>query len=234
MNRAIRPELLDTLPPEDPRAVRSRRDLRRVNNWMRNHRIAARTLQQSMNGHRPGRIVDLGAGDGDFLLRTGRRLATSWTGVTATLLDRQRMENPQVSTSFANLGWRAEWIVSDVIEWAHAAKDRETEVILANLFLHHFGDAKLIELFEAIAHHARVFIAVEPRRSRWSLVGSRLLWAIGCNTVTRHDAAVSVRAGFRQRELTSLWPAKRNWRLAESASGPFSHLFVAQRLVNPQ
>ena len=48
MKRIVQPELLDALPPDDPRAVRSRRDLRRVNAWMRNHTIMApRAAKQS-------------------------------------------------------------------------------------------------------------------------------------------------------------------------------------------
>jgi hypothetical protein len=51
---------------------------------------------------------------------------------------------------------------------------------------------------------------------------------IGCNAVTRHDAAASVRAGFAGRELSALWPARPGWRLREGRAGLFSHLFVAR------
>jgi hypothetical protein len=34
MKREIERELLDELPADDPRAIRSRRDLRRVHRWM--------------------------------------------------------------------------------------------------------------------------------------------------------------------------------------------------------
>ncbi len=53
----------------------------------------------------------------------------------------------------------------------------------------------------------------------------RLLPLIGCNRVTRHDAAVSVQAGFTGAELTALWPA--GWRITESAAGLFTHSFIA-------
>ena len=43
MKRLVQPELLDSLPPDDPRARGSRRDLRRVNWWMGHHVILART-----------------------------------------------------------------------------------------------------------------------------------------------------------------------------------------------
>ena len=69
MKRIVEPELLDTLPPDDPRAAGSRRDLRRLNAWMRNHAIMANALQTAVNGQTPKQIIELGAGDGDFLLR---------------------------------------------------------------------------------------------------------------------------------------------------------------------
>ena len=82
------------------------------------------------------------------------------------------------------------------------------EIVVANLFLHHFDDASLAGLFRVIAGRTRLFIAIEPRRALWPLFCSRLLWAIGCNRVTRHDAVVSVRAGFSGEELSALWPDK--------------------------
>jgi len=62
-SRSLKPELLDELPAEDPRAVRSRGDLRRINAIMGNARIIARHL------HGARRIADLGGGDGS-LMRT--------------------------------------------------------------------------------------------------------------------------------------------------------------------
>jgi hypothetical protein len=52
---------------------------------------------------------------------------------------------------------------------------------------------------------------------------------IGCNDVTRHDAAISVRAGFRDGELSACWPIAAGWTLTEKRAPPFSHLFVARR-----
>ena len=68
--------------------------------------------------------------------------------------------------------------------------------------------ARLAELLRLISQRAKLFIALEPRRARWPLFCSRLLWAIGCNDVTRHDAVVSVRAGFNGKEISALWPDK--------------------------
>jgi hypothetical protein len=226
MNRIIQPELLDTLPLDDPRAVRSRRDLRRVNAWMRNHAIMARALQIGLEGHAPKQITELGAGDGNFLLRVAKKVAPRRPEVSVTLLDRQRVVLPATIASFTSLGWHAEAIVADVFDWPQVSA--ATEIVIANMFLHHFDDARLADLFRMIAGRARWFIAIEPRRARWPQFCGRLLWLIGCNPVTRHDAAVSIRAGFSDTELSALWPAGGDWQLTERHAGPFSHLFIAQ------
>lgn len=103
-------------------------------------------------------------------------------------------------------------------------------MILANLFLHHFQEAGLRELLQAVADRCDAFIACEPRRSLTALAGSRLLPALGVSADTRHDADISVRAGFRGDELSRIWPGGRTgWRLEEKPAGLFSHLFVAMR-----
>ena len=83
-------------------------------------------------------------------------------------------------------------------------------------------------LLTTAAKLATVFAAIDPRRWVWSLLGCRLLWLLGCNSVTRHDAVVSVRAGFAGQELSRLWPIAHGWALQESPANLSSHLFVAQ------
>ena len=88
MKRIVQPELLDTLPAGDLRAVRSRQDLRRVNGWMRQHAIMANVLQQALNRHPPGHITELGAGDGNFLLRVAKKISPRWPAVKVALRTR--------------------------------------------------------------------------------------------------------------------------------------------------
>jgi hypothetical protein len=227
MNRLVQPELLDELPFDDPRARWSRRDLRRINAWMCNPSIMAKALRAAVNGTAPRQIIDLGAGDGHFLLRVATKTAPRWPGVKVSLLDHQKVIDLQTLSSFTALGWESEAVTADVFDWLPAAVGMD--VIVTNLFLHHFEDAQMVELFRAIAGRARLFVAIEPRRSSWPLFCSRLLWAIGCNSVTRHDAAVSVRAGFSGNELSALWPVDKDWQLTERRAGLFSHLFMARR-----
>jgi len=192
-SRWLEPEWLDELAPSDPRAERSRRDLRRINSIMGNARIIARHLGQA------SRIADLGGGDGSLL--QGRNLEI-------TNVDRIHG--------------------LDVFEFLqHPGKP--LDAIVANLFLHHLDADSLRRLFALAAVRAPLFIACEPRRSVPALWASRLVGVIGCNDVTRHDAVISVRAGFAGKELSALWPADGGWSLIEKAAPPFSHVFVARR-----
>jgi hypothetical protein len=225
VKRTVQAELLDTLPPDDPRAVRSRRDLRRVNGWMANHTIMAEALQNVFSDHAPAQLNEIGAGDGTFLLRVAQKIRPRSAGLKATLIDRQKNVSPKTVAAFTALGWNAEAIVSDIFAWPQI----ESDAVVANLFLHHFEGARLAELLDLVSRHTECFIAIEPRRGGWPLFCSRLLWAIGCNAVTRHDAVVSVRAGFSGGELSALWRDKQNWQITERRAGAFSHLFIARK-----
>jgi SAM-dependent methyltransferase len=229
MLRRVEPELLDALPPDDPRALRSRKDLLRINAWMGNPGIMANELRSVFNGEFPRSIVDIGAGDGAFMLRVAHDLAALSNGSSLCLLDRQTAVSQQTLGDLKTLGWQVLLLQSDVLDWLKQPATEPSDVIIANLFLHHFPDAQLAELLAAAAKRTRVFIAVEPRRWSWSLAFSRLVGLIGCNAVTRHDAVVSVRAGFCDRELSRRWPADASWLLEERPANWCSHLFIAKR-----
>lgn len=229
MQRCVEPELLDVLPPSDPRTQTSRRDLRRVNAFMGNARTMAEALRCAFGMATPSTIVELGAGDGRFMLRVAQRLCHDWKNVTVCLLDRLRLVTPETVEAFSQLGWHVENATSDVFEWLRAADEHRRDVIVANLFLHHFSAEELREMLRLCAERAKLFVAVEPRRALLPLTFSKLLWIIGCNSVTRHDAVVSVRAGFAGTELSALWPSYKSWELVESPAGLFSHIFVASR-----
>lgn len=235
--RNVRPEILDELEPADPRAVRSRRDLQLVNRFIGSCGILTQSLREvlvSHPPHEPLRLLELGAGDGSLSLRIAKHLAASWPAAELTLLDRQAVIAPSMGTALAVRGWTLRSITADVFEWLRAPAPQPLaarwDVILANLFLHHFEDDGLRELLSAVATRCGAFIACEPRRGPGALLGARLMPLLGVSRDTRYDAVVSVRAGFRDGELSRLWPAvPAGWRLQERPARLFSHLFVAVR-----
>jgi hypothetical protein len=237
----VLPELLDELAPDDPRARRSRGDLRRIHVAMGSAAILARALARVRPAAPPRRIVELGAGDGTLLLRVARRLG--WRDVELTLLDRVDLLDDATRAAYAALGWRVRARRGCVLDWARASTDRDAagagagagggagehyDLCVASLFLHHFAPDALGELLRGVAARADAFVALEPRRGRLARVGSRLVALLGANAVTRADAVTSVDAGFAGHELSSSWPSGP-WHLVERAAGPFAHTFVATR-----
>jgi hypothetical protein len=104
--------------------------------------------------------------------------------------------------------------------------------MFANLFLHHFSALQLSEMFRLASQRTQLFAACEPLRASLPLTFSRLVGLIGCNAVTRHDAVLSVRAGFAGDELSSLWPASKEWRLHERRAQLFTHTFLAESIAS--
>jgi hypothetical protein len=232
MERCVEPEWLDTLPTEAPAAMGSRRDLRRLNAWMGNAQTLARALQKMKAVKRDAPLVELGAGDGDLLLKIARRLGRNWKGTRATLVDAQNVVGAETSHGFKEVAWQVTVAEGDVFEWSEKAIGDAGEIVVANLFLHHFQTRDLERLLGAIKRRSIFFAATEPRRSWPGLVCSRLVGFIGCNAVTRHDAPASVRAGFNRNELSRIWgKSDGDWELSERKAGLFGHLFVARKKV---
>jgi len=229
MERCIEAEWLDRLPVDDPGAIGSRRDLRVLNFWMGNAGIVARALTFAPGIQVANRVIELGTGDGHFLLQVARRLGRTWKPKRAVLIDRQNAVASGTRKAFAALGWELETVQADVFDWLEVPAAAASDLIITNLFAHHFDDSQLAALLLHVARHAQLFISVEPRRSLWALCFSRLLGIIGCNRITRHDAPASVRAGFKHKEISRLWPANADWVLKERPAGMFSHLFIATR-----
>ena len=241
MPRTLSAEILDGLSEDDPAAIRSRRDLRRVHRVMGTRRIIVRALLgcgAACGEAARWRVLELGAGDGTLMLGIARAMQGKWPAVDLTLLDRLNLVGAVTIADYATAGWTARSAVADALDWAASDVDPLMEggassawdLIIANLFLHHFEGARLAALLRAIARRSGRFFACEPRRGWLALGASHLIGAIGAGAVTRTDAVLSVRAGFRGREITALWPADApRSTLIEYAAGLFSHCFYAER-----
>jgi hypothetical protein len=224
-SRQVEPEILDHLIENDPRAIASRRDLRRLNLLMAQSAITAKLLRRNV-ACPPRKLLEIGAGDGSFMLRVARRLAKGWPNVELTLLDRQDLVTVECRDALEALGWTVRILTTDIFEWIDRPSTSVFDAISANLFLHHFDDAALSRLLAGLAVRAPVFVATEPRRAAFPLLASSMLRIIGANDVTRNDAPASVRAGFKGKEISALWP-DRGTKLEEGRRGLFTHAFAA-------
>jgi hypothetical protein len=243
LQRTVSAETLDGLCEADPAAIRSRRDLQRVHRVMGTRSIVCRALNRiaAPAGPQRLRMLELGAGDGTLMLGVARALGPGWSNVELTLLDRQALVRSETIAAYRELGWAVHVKVMDVVDWTRNPFPEQPDgepgawdVIVANLFVHHFQGPTLSGILQAVAASCDAFLACEPHRSRFALAGSRLIGALGANAVTRNDAVLSVHAGFRDTEITQFWPLSgREWQLDEYSAGLFSHCLFARRLRRP-
>lgn len=229
LQRRVAPEELDSLRADDPAARRSRSDLRRLHVAMGTLSIMSRALGAVMNSS-PVRILELGAGDGSLALRFARRRASLLPNVSLTLLDRQPAVEAATLQGLRETGWSANVASADVFDWFDGTAEGPWDIIVANLFLHHFEGEDLSRLVQAVARSTALFFCCEPRRSSMALVGSHLVGLMGAGAVTRKDAVLSVHAGFRGKELSAHWPSHSGWFLDEYSAGLFSHCLLARRV----
>jgi hypothetical protein len=227
--RRVGREMLDDLPAEDSRAQRSRRDLRRIQRAMATLPIVQRALDRGTSNVAPRTLLELGAGDGSLMLRLARRRARRWPALSVMLLDRLSLVAPETLDGLREVGWTARVVVTDVFDWLAKSEGTRWDVVIANLFVHHFSAGELGRLLVEIAGRTDLFLCCEPRRSVLALAGSHMIGLLGAGPVTKHDAVSSVHAGFRARELSSIWPDRHDWAISEYPAGLFSHCFLAVR-----
>jgi hypothetical protein len=212
MQRRVEPEILDQLPAGDPAATRSRRELRLINALMGNHRWLARQVRRFREP--AWRVLELGAGDGAL----GCRLAAGGDGGWLCGIDLA----PRPEAWPASGDWRQADVLAMPLPVA--------EIVVANLFLHHFAAPQLAHLGANLPGECRVLICSEPARRRVHLVQAALLAAVArFGHVTRHDMPVSIRAGFIGAELARSLRIG-DWRIAVSTSWLGAYRLVAQRL----
>ena len=182
--RVVTAEILDTLSTTDPRARRSRWDLRIVDLFMGNSRwIIRRTLRAPHQTQ----VIEIGAGDGRLcaLLRKLR------PDLRITGLD--LAERP------GNLDAEIDWKQGDFFK---TLPDFRGGICIGSLVLHHFKNSELAQLGERLSQFDRLFFC-EPLRSQLPLWMSMFASPFA-GEVTRHDMPASIRAGFQPGELSAL------------------------------
>lgn len=208
MKRVITPELLDSLPADDPGAMRSRRDLQRINAFMGNMSWILKHLPVQ-----PCSISELGAGDGRFV----HRLSCEYPKVDVWAYDLQPKP--------AHVAERIQWVKGNALKQTIPGQGG---VLIANLILHHFSDKQLNELGTFVCGFD-VLIINEPRRARLPLWLSRLATPF-VNDITRHDMQVSVEAGFIEGEMPELLGiSQQEYKIHESSTWRGSQRMLAYR-----
>ena len=209
--RLLVPELLDSMDAADPRAIRSRLDLRFINVFLGNERwIRSMLREHCLEIHS---LLELGAGDGHLLKRLHGILPEA---IISGLDLRARPEG---------LPSGIRWIRGNFLE---TLTDVKADACIGNLILHHF-DSDALRTLGGKLQEFRLLLFSEPLRKTLPMRLARMVLPLA-GEVTRHDMPASIRAGFIKGELPSLLgldPAR--WNVKEYESGRGSLRLMAIR-----
>ena len=186
--RVLKPELLDTLPPEEARASLS--DLVRVNKYWGGHSTLRKLVDRAIAPGEAFTLLDVGAASGDM----GRVVGEMRPLGRVTSLD--YIESHLVGGE--------QCVAGDAFALPFAA--RSFDYVFSSLFLHHFTDEQVVELLAGFGRVARKQVLVIDlwRHPVPYYFISRTRWLFGWHPVTVYDGAISVEAAFSPQELTNL------------------------------
>jgi hypothetical protein len=188
-DRIVAPERLDHASPEVARD--NLRDLVRINRFFGGHSILHRIMADFVRPQDRFSMLDVGAASGDM----GAALQRHYPRAAITSLDRKCVHLEKAAHPK---------LAGDAFLLPFAA--RSFDFVFSSLFLHHFSDEQVTELFgnfRTVARRAVLAIDLERGPLAYYFIPATS-WLFGWHDISLYDGPVSVRAAFKKDELLSL------------------------------
>jgi SAM-dependent methyltransferase len=180
---------------------RSFDDLWRINRWLGGVSGCLHLLETyfERRGSRHARILDVGSGDSRLAVHLQRELARRNRSLEFVALDRRLSHLRNGNDSLGMLSR----VAADVSNLPFAEKS--FDVVMCNLFLHHFSEDETVELLRRFAGVASDAVLINDlERNLLPYLFIRLGWPFARSRITRHDGAASVRQAYTKDELATL------------------------------
>jgi ubiquinone/menaquinone biosynthesis C-methylase UbiE len=201
MERILTAELLDEDRGTPAEIAASLDDLWRINRWLGGVRSNLRMLERVFDRAGSGRlsILDVGTGDARLAARLASALGRRKLRAEFVALDRRhshlrnshprRLSLPLVAADVAQLPFR----------------ENSFQVVMCNLFLHHFSGERAQELLRQMARVASVALIVNDLERNWlPYLFIRVAYPFARSRITRYDGPASVRQAYTEEELCQL------------------------------
>ena len=187
--RVIVPEMLDHAPPDVTRA--SLRDLARVNRFLGGYYVLGRLMASVVRPADGFSVLDVGAASGDM----GAAIRRRYPNARVTSLDYKADHLAQAADPR---------LVADAFRLPF--RPASFDFVFSSLFLHHFTDDEVVELFRSfrcVARRAVLAIDLERGPLAYHFL-PRSRWLFGWHDVTINDGQISVAAAMKKHELRAL------------------------------
>jgi hypothetical protein len=176
--------------------------LENINRWLGGNLMTVKSLKKVLSNHPKEQevvIADIGCGHGDILrdvAKFGRK-----NGYKMKLIGMDA--NPtaiayanELSAEFPEISFKTEDIFSDKF------KNREFDVVLATLFLHHFKEPQLVSFLKNTLKQTKIAVIVNDlHRHKLAYYLFMLLSAFIKNKMIIEDGLTSVLRGFKRNDL---------------------------------
>lgn len=199
--RSTAVEIMDDLNCSGEVVHQTLRELEFINRTLGGNAVTVSGVKQLLakDQHQPITILDLGCGGGDMLALLHARLAqkASFKGIDA---------NPHI-VEYARQHQGAANITFEAIDiFSEQFKHETCDIAVATLFLHHFNEQQLIQIFKQLKQQARLGIVVNDlHRHPLAYYSIKLLTKLfSKSAMVKFDAPLSVLRGFSKHELTAI------------------------------
>ena len=181
--------MLDHAPPEVARA--SLRDLARVNRYLGGYLVLRNMFARVARPGESFSVLDVGAASGDM----GAAIFRRFPRARVTSLDYKSNHLAQAADPK---------LVADAFHLPF--RPASFDFVFSSLFLHHFTNEQVVELFVGFRSIARrAVLAIDLDRgplAYYFLPNTR--WLFGWHAITISDGQISVQAAFKKDELLAL------------------------------
>jgi 2-polyprenyl-3-methyl-5-hydroxy-6-metoxy-1,4-benzoquinol methylase len=199
-------EIMDDLDCEGEVVDQTLRELDFINHWLGGNAVTLdglRSLWKDIPKDKKTSIADLGCGSGEMLRLIAQLAKKEKREIALTGID----ANPNItsyarekSIDFKNIQLEVTNIFSDEF------RQREFDIILGTLFLHHFTEEELIGFFSSLKNQARYGIIINDiHRHPLAYYSIKILTQLfSKSAMVKFDAPLSVLRAFKKKELENI------------------------------
>lgn len=203
--RSTQQEFLDSPECDPALASESYRFMEKVNRFFGGARSVRRFIAKEVaesKSSSPLRILDIGSGSCDIPIAVSRRARSRGIPVKFTCLE---IFDSAVKIARANIAASGETAVELIQEdvFTHHP-DEPYDYAVASMCFHHFEDEKILELMRRLRTFVKRGVLINDlHRSSLTWLGAIPLTVFSHQGV-KHDSRLSIRRGFKIRELRKL------------------------------
>lgn len=194
MKRSYEPELMDDFSIRDERVNSALKELKVINRFLGGISTTKSALKYYLNSdNNKLTIIDIGSGSSDNLIAAKKSIPS----LKIISVDKNIRSLKSISNTITKINSDAFLV---------PVKDKSCSIVHASLFLHHFTNEEILSLIKEFLRISRIGIVINDlRRSFPALIGIKILTTIFSKSeLVKNDAPLSVRRGFKKRELIKL------------------------------